>query len=533
MRDQIANLFNNILRTFGFKSIKSQFTVVFALIIVLAFTSVVSISMSMSVTADTVNMAGRQRMLSQRLAKEAVMVVNDAISKDSLNKTIDLFESSHRSLLNGSESAGINPPANEKIKSQLLKVDKLWRAYRTEVEDYVSSKDTSMLSQINTDSLTVLTEMNAAVQLIAESSKSAVKAHQVLAILFAFGIFAIAVIARLFGVYWVMKKVSLVGDSLNTVARGDFSKKIPEASNDNEIGRIVTSYNLMVDQTGNLVSEAKMLIDTVSSKLNSLVNTASRSEDSVHQQNHELSQIATAMNEMTSTINEVAGYSEEVASNAREANQSATHGHGIVDNAFTCITGMSQNLDSAVGVMQQLDLDGQEINKVLTVITGIAEQTNLLALNAAIEAARAGEQGRGFAVVADEVRTLAQRTQESTEEIQKIIERLQNQTGKAVQVVEASTNASQESTAQIGEANGSLDQIVSSVATIHERCTLIATATQQQSSTALEIDKNITRVADSAETNSGIAAELREFTQTINRDVNNLVEVLSDLKTAS
>lgn len=236
------------------------------------------------------------------------------------------------------------------------------------------------------------------------------------------------------------------------------------------------------------------------------------------------------MNEMSTTIAEVANHASSAADSAASATSEASSGRAVVAKSVENISNMSTYLDGAVSVMDQLDTDSQEIGKVLTVITAIAEQTNLLALNAAIEAARAGEQGRGFAVVADEVRTLARRTQESTEEIQKIIERLQSQTGKAVQVMESSTGAARDSASQIGEANSALLRISSAIERIVETSTLIATASQQQSHVSLEIDRNVTNIASSASGTSEEVKKVKDAVQLFNQDVTELNELLLHFK---
>lgn len=213
-------------------------------------------------------------------------------------------------------------------------------------------------------------------------------------------------------------------------------------------------------------------------------------------QSSEVDMVATAMNEMAATVQEVARNASSTADATRGADQEVESGQKVVQTTIAAIEELASRVEEAVEVIAKLALDSEQIGGVVEVIRGIAEQTNLLALNAAIEAARAGEQGRGFAVVADEVRTLASRTQSSTDEIQQMIQKLQDAAGQAVSVMEQGQKAAQDSVEHASKAGDSLQSITQAVDTITAMTNQIATAAEEQSAVAEEINRNIVNIHD-------------------------------------
>jgi methyl-accepting chemotaxis protein len=244
----------------------------------------------------------------------------------------------------------------------------------------------------------------------------------------------------------------------------------------------------------------KEKIDDFSSKLREKVSIAldatQNASKSLDKQQYEMEQVATAVNQMSSTVQEVAANTSEAADAAVTARGESSTGQAVVQETMKSIQSLADEVQVAGDVIQKLRDDSNTIGGVLDVIRGISDQTNLLALNAAIEAARAGEAGRGFAVVADEVRTLAQRTGESTEEIQNMIERLQNGAEEAVQVMDQGRKRAVSSVEQASKAGASLDTITLSVQKISDYNTQIATAAEEQSVAADGIHNNIVSISD-------------------------------------
>ena len=265
------------------------------------------------------------------------------------------------------------------------------------------------------------------------------------------------------------------------------------------------------DATGNLK-------DAVDASLTNVEQT----EQNMDHQNREIEQVATAMNEMTATVNEIAKNTSCTAESTQHADNEVVLGKDIVQSTINHIDALAAEVENAVEKINTLAHDSKQIGSIVNVITEIAEQTNLLALNAAIEAARAGEQGRGFAVVADEVRTLASRTQSSTHEIQAMVSNLQASADTAVQVMTRGQDAAAKGVEKAKGAGESLDSITNAVNSITQMTTQIATAAEEQSAVSEEINRNVIRISELSEhTLSG--------TQMISASSNNVDESVTQL----
>ncbi|MCU8058970.1 methyl-accepting chemotaxis protein [Shewanella sp. SM34] len=300
--------------------------------------------------------------------------------------------------------------------------------------------------------------------------------------------------------------------------------------NHDELGQISTSLTQVIEHLRGILHSIAEAANTVNSSANELSSFTQATNKRMQQQQAETEQTATAMNEMTATVAEVAQSASAAADSAKDADTYAANGNNIVMQSISSMSQLSDQIQKTAQVIGFLSNESQNIGRVLDVIKSIAEQTNLLALNAAIEAARAGEQGRGFAVVADEVRTLAQRTQKSTQEIEAMIATLQQGVKEAVNAMEIGINQVDDANDKANQSGQALKEIVSSVDSITELNTHIATAAEEQSSVAESINRSIIAISDIAEHSTASAAELSESVVNLTKLANSMRNQVSAFK---
>ncbi len=293
---------------------------------------------------------------------------------------------------------------------------------------------------------------------------------------------------------------------------GDLTRRLPE-DGDDEISQIAQSFNRFTEGMRNTVSRILEVTGQLSNSSTRLAQINHVSSEAIHNQGNETNQIATAINEMAAAAEEVSRHAAEAAQSSTETDNNTRATQVAVNSAIHDIQQLSGKLEEAAGTMTQLQEGAQNVGGVIDVIRGIAEQTNLLALNAAIEAARAGEQGRGFAVVADEVRTLAARTQQSTEEIREMIEQLQAISEKSVGAMEQSQQQAEQSVTQASTAGESLNNIVQSISAVNDINTQIAAASEEQSQVVASVDQSIIVIKDLSEQTMSNAQESDSLTQ--------------------
>ena len=313
----------------------------------------------------------------------------------------------------------------------------------------------------------------------------------------------------------VVKPLNEVVHALQDIAHGegDLTQRLKKRPG--EMGELAENFNLFVANIQGLIKQVVSNIESINVSVNSMAEIAHRTNQGVDRQQQQTDQVEVEMNEMSTASSEVANNALEAASNAEKVDEGAISAKRVLEDTVDSIRKLADDIHHGATVINNLQSDVGNIVSVLDVIRGIAEQTNLLALNAAIEAARAGEQGRGFAVVADEVRTLASRTQESTQEIQDMIERLQAGAQEAVDVIEVGKTAGEQTVEKANAAEVSLDEITHSISTISNMATQIASAVEEQTAVSEDINRSINAIVEVAEITSRDTAETNSASENL------------------
>ena len=332
----------------------------------------------------------------------------------------------------------------------------------------------------------------------------------------------------LYGGFYASTRTTLknLGAMMDKVAAGDMTVTFNANSRD-ELGELGEVFNATVKKIHDLIERVGHTVGEVERQAGQVENVSARSNQAVAGQRLQIEQVATAMNQMSATSLEVARSAAAAVSSAHSVNDETLSGRGLVQSQQGSIAALAGEIDQSVLVINQLATDSQAISRVLEVIKSIAEQTNLLALNAAIEAARAGEQGRGFAVVADEVRTLAKRTQQSTEEIEQMISKLHSGVGAAVKAMGSSHQMASGTVGQSEKVQQALENILGAVGMIVDQNQQIAAAVEQQTAVAHDIDQNIVEINRAGERTAEGAHQTEDASRALSAQVVELKQLIS------
>ena len=440
----------------------------------------------------------RYGMATFRLMLRRYIAVPNDVNKKVLMDTIDTF-------LSDITKARSSLPAT--LSSQLEEAHAGIRRYRevlVEVAGLFEQKQ-NMREQVDQESKAmdkIMTGlMDTQQRLAREDQRSAFIQMAVLTVLaLVIGLFASVVISR-----QITSPLALTVDLARRIAKGDLTVQAKSNRKD-ELGDLQNAMQDMAQNLNTLVQGIGNGVTHISTSAEKLSAMSEQTSAGVRQQKSEVDQVATAMHEMASTVQEVARNTTDASAAATLADQQARHGSTVVKQATAQISELAVAIEELGGAMNVLSQDSEQIGKVIDVIKAVAEQTNLLALNAAIEAARAGEQGRGFAVVADEVRSLAQRTQDSTKEIEALIVTLQQGTQAASALMASSRERTLDTVELAQKAELAITEINQSIGTIQEMSLQISAAAEQQSAVADEINRSIVSVRDVAD-QSAVASE--------------------------
>ncbi|MGL5409237.1 MAG: methyl-accepting chemotaxis protein [Shewanella sp.] len=423
--------------------------------------------------------------------ENAIALIADEKERAVLNRLVDDSKAATKAFL---EDGRARMLALQSVERTPAVLQAAWQSYSVGATPFAHKARSSFEALVEAEELTRSDLQRAAIDAMATMKQQLVG---IIVISFLIAGLLLFMITRT-----ILNSITTLRDSVESIERdSDLTKRINITTQD-ELGFLAHSFNSMLDKFHTSIQEVSKTSRQLAKSANEMSLVTAQSADSVQTQRHELDMVATAMNEMTATVVEVAKNAADAADAAQHTDNQSQAGLIVVNNTVNSIVGLASEIEHATVVVKNLDADSNQIGTILDVIKSIAQQTNLLALNAAIEAARAGEQGRGFAVVADEVRTLAGRTQTSTEEIQRMIEKLQGGAKQAVQVMLDSQQYADDSVEQAKSAGEVLQNITAAVSTIMDMNRQIATAAEEQSAVSEEINCNIVNINVAADETS-------------------------------
>lgn len=476
-------------------------------------------------------------------------MVIDALSKDpdSLNSSTQSFEAAKSQYMAAEQRYGSMPFVSERDRNMFAELKTAAAKYFSahgdletairqgdiaKVQSLIKNESRAALEQAGQDGLELRKENDRVANLLTKQSEASYERAKLLSTTVGALTLLFVVIVAWLLIRQIRNPVMTLLEQTRQVAAGNLTSQLDmkQFSHD-ELGKLAQGFNEMQSNLRMLVNEVSGSVVQLGAAAEEISAVAQQLANNMGAQQHELNQLATAMNEMQATVQEVARNTNDAASAATSASDTAAQGSETVNDSIGRIEKVATAIEETALVIRQLGDDSRNIGMVLEVIQGIAEQTNLLALNAAIEAARAGEQGRGFAVVADEVRTLAKRTQDSTSQINHIISELQQRANEAGVTMQQSQDMMSETVHTAREAGASIAEISSSVNSISHMNIQIATATEEQGAVSEELNRNVVNISNASEEVATGAKQMAQACNDLNLLATQLQEVVRKFRT--
>ena len=510
----------------GIKTLRTKLFIVLSIFAIISSCAIVySFISTKSQTFDAllINLAGRQRALSQIMTKGILGLYKTVMNPADVNfeankakytqmtqKAMGLFDATLNAFMNGGVTKGGNgkPVQVPKIEDPAIQADlkqaKLrWDAFKGHVERALSLADTpgdpkflASVKYIEDNNKQIFKDMNKLTSSLQHLSDSKVSFfQQILSAAIVLNLITLGVTIYLMH-RMIINRLKLLHSHMKDITQGngDLTRRIDAGAND-EIGALGREFNALLDTFQHIIDSLSTSTATLKESAEQLNTTFASIVNGIDEQNKKTDQVATATEQMSAAIMEVARNTSTIAEMTKKANDATRQGEVCIKKIIDRINDISESTSESVGVVTALGEQSQKIGNIIEVINEIADQTNLLALNAAIEAARAGEQGRGFAVVADEVRKLAERTTKATKEIYDMITGIQHESQKAVTSIKKEAKAVEEGVMLTNEVNAALGEITEHINTVDRMVQQIATTTEQQSTVSNNISTDMEMIA--------------------------------------